>query len=365
MTKHHQAVVVGEGFGALLSLTFLKKIKGLDDVLWIPGSGARLMPPVPMFEMGHEWVLWKALLAHGLDFGTPMGGQSLREFKNKSFRVPAWAKASAIESEMRAELRNAEVTHFERWFVPSLEVSFSASLTEIELKLRESVLAMGVPRLEGVPVEEIEHLKAERKSVLKLGSGESVSTDLLIYADMLWVKGLPKSASRKGVSAIQAIFEHTLDGPDVSLEAGFWAPLTRDAGEEFPPCVWGHFFDQGKRSIWTTFVGEEQSEDNHEISKKLRKMKAAFEKMFENVKIVSESVRFEANVLAAAGEPTKEADVLSGVSSFKLVQERFGLNVVLAQIGELFELSEVGGNPGLTSQLEPDEETAEVTLSVE
>src|SRR5690606_533582 len=119
---------------------------------WIVGTGARVLAPLPSLEFGPGVKGWSELCARlGIEAGEPRTGSYLREFRNKSFRLPAWTKAPTPEA--RRDVRDELLWGPERRFAGAFEARFeNLSLLEIEEEVRRLVLGMpGIRRLEKLP----------------------------------------------------------------------------------------------------------------------------------------------------------------------------------------------------------------------
>lgn len=282
-------VVIGNGWSALGSVGLLAH-EG-RPVCWIPGTAARMLSPLPTLDAtegdrGAEG--WRLLASSlGVDCGEIETGSFLREFRNKSFREPVWTKAPTPVD--RAEVRDENLWAPERAFAPAFEGRFVATLGEIEEAIRARLVDAshpGVRRLEGVPVNGFRIHSGQVEAVI-LGSGAEVECSEVIYADR-WsglgaLCGLPKtlafSKGRRPVGILQALLTH--EQPVArGLQEGFFGPLHREAGEQHDRSVWGYFSSDGRRSCWTLCLTPEEVEDNHEIAKRLRRMKAALGRMF-------------------------------------------------------------------------------------
>ena len=97
-------VVVGDGAAALACVGFLGAAG--SRVLWMVGGGSSLKPVLPILEEGPGAQGWAVLASRlGVDSGAVTCGSFLREFKNKSFRRPAWSKSTAA-AEHASEIRD-------------------------------------------------------------------------------------------------------------------------------------------------------------------------------------------------------------------------------------------------------------------
>jgi len=113
--------------------------------------------------------------------------------------------------------------------------------------------------------------------------------------------------------------------------------------------------DEGKRSIWSVTLAEDECEDNHSIAKKLRRIKQSLDKMFtgtewlpENVKsfmdtIVTEQVRFEEGMVFSKGDVMNEASHLPKMENVCFVTDAFGPSSSMLQV-----LSVLGAELGLS-----------------
>jgi hypothetical protein len=168
-----------------------------------------------------------------------------------------------------------------------------------------------------------------------LASGQRIEGDEVMYVDR-WTAlpgmvGMPKGISflrkREPVSVLEATFSHRAP-IGAGVVEGFFGPLHREAGEEFERHLWGHFASDGWRSTWLLGLAGEEVEDNHQIAKKLRRMKNALEKMFVgppwleegiegfSANVASEAVRFVEAALFCDREPPTEVPhvALKGLS---------------------------------------------------
>ena len=320
-------IVVGDSWAALGAVGFLAHAG--REVMWISGTTAHVLPPLPALETGVGVGTLQELAARlGVDCGEAQTGSFLREFRNKSFREPAWVKAPTPEA--RRDVRNEMLWAPESRFVGAFEARYGKDLWEIETELRAKLAALpNITRIEGVPIVE---LKSEPSAVAILGSGQELPFERLIYADrwnrLSGIEGLPKSLSfvrqRDPMGALQALFTHEPRIGEGLLE-GFSCIMHKEAGEEFERHLWGYFSDAGKQSIWTVFLTQEEVEDNHQIAKKLRRMKQTLDRMFVGAEwlsegkteftstVANEQVRFEEAVVFAGGEAPKETLRLSKI----------------------------------------------------
>jgi hypothetical protein len=352
--------VVGEGWSAIGAIATHLISNPQAQVLWIAGTGARLLPPIAgMGEGAGAEVLAELGRRMSKVWGEPERGPNVREFKNKAFQIPAWARASADSA---LDTWCDSLGESERRFVPVREVTFEKPLIEIEEEIRASLLGdPRVTRIEGVPVHGIE--TNERVNV-RLGDGRQFEIDSLVYADS-WnalrsVEGLPRIAGLKGLVdgfALQLVCTHREPvhaENGMAVRESFFCQPMREPSEAIRRQVWGHFFDGGKRSIWTIFLASDESEDNHEIAKKIRRMKQTLNKMFVGGEwlgakakeftdtILDEHVRFEEAIVVQEGDAPSEIPVIKsadGVERVHFLQDGFGPAFSWSQLGKLWGVS--------------------------
>lgn len=360
--QSNPVVVIGNGWAALGAAGFLAQAG--QDVCWIAGTGGRVIAPLPSVEAdagGEAWG-WLALRS-GIEVGELQSGSYLREFRNKGFREPAWMKAPSLEA--RAEVRNELLWPGEARIPATAEGRYALSMPVIEESVRKALLSNDKVRfVDKVPVAQID--VGGEGSVVTLGNGESIGCSRVIYADR-WnalskIEGLPKAAfsllrGREPVGVLQATFQH--EAPmGVGVSEGFFNSLHKDAGDTIERHVWGCFTDDGMKSTWTVALAHEEGEDNHQIAKKLRRIKQSLDRVFtggewlpegkdefmKNVR--EETVRFEESALYSAGEPPSEPISIGGVA---LLTDGYGpasaLHQVVLLLGE-----EIGINKSMQSQ---------------
>lgn len=363
-------VVVGDGWSALGLLGFLVSggLAADRPVLWLSGTGTRMISPLPSLECGSDAEgegsrgpdVWAALLrALKVDGGTLQRGSFLREFRNKGFRAPAWERAPSPEA--RRTVRDEALWAPERTIAPLFEARFGLSLGELETRVRErlgeeAALAGKLRRVEGIPLASIQVTPEGRLESLRLGNGEEIACDRLFYADrwgaIPWIEGFPKGLSfvrgREPVGVLQAVFTHEIP-LGTGLQEGFFSDLNKEAGEEIERHVWGYFSSDGTKSFWTLCFSPEEAEDNHAIARKLRKLKGSLEKMFpttpwlpegkpdfmSNVK--AEQVRFEESALYSKGDAPREPVGIAGIGGIRFLTDGYGPSSALEQVGVALE----------------------------
>ena len=340
-------VVIGNGWAAMIAVGLLATKTTNDgavtNVLWLPNSGARAMAPLPLLESGIASGTWRELIHRlGISVDEPQSGHYLREFRHRSFARAPWHKAPTPEA--RAEILKEYVWGPESRITPIFESRFDATLAELEEKIRERIATLpNVKILSGVPVASF-----EGKS-LSLASGEKIPFVRAIWADR-WVglgaiEGLPKGSAlarnREPMGILQAVFTHETALVSASMQEAFFGSTHKDAGEEFNRSIWGSFFEDGRKSVWTLFTTEEEGADNHTIGKKYRRMRQALDKMFTgsewlpegaadfSATITKEQLLFQEDFMFARGEPVREAPHVGGVM---FVTDAFGPSVAAEQV---------------------------------
>jgi hypothetical protein len=379
-------VVIGDGWAALATVGFL--VQDQKPVVWIANTGARMFSALPSLEHGPGLELWQRLAqGFGIDAGSWTTGSYLREFRNKAFRAPAWHKAPTPE--MRAEVLAESLWAPEQRLAPLWESRFAQSPNEIEEKIRTLLLGDHedgaewrklIRRIEEVPVGGFK-LDGDHITAVILGSGEEIACDSVFYADR-WdtlprIQGLPKNLpfirGREPASVLQAIFTHAQPvGSDVN--EGFYGALHKETGEEFERHVWGHFSSDGMKSYWTLCVTGDEVEDNHQIAKKLRRLKTALDKMFTGstwlpegktefmTNVSGEVMRFHESVIFAGGKPSDKPVTLSSLQGVQFLTDGYGISCALRQVASALGLSEVEVPLETADALGPDTEAKDMDL---
>ncbi len=390
MSEEKPVIVIGDGWAALAAVGYLAT-EGTPEsrtpIRWIAGSGAKILAPLPTLEAAQGSVAAQVILTLagrlGIEAGKSESGSYLREFRNKAFREPAWTQAPTPET--RAEVRDELLWAPERRFVNLFETRFNLTLGELEEEIRSRLtgnLFPNIRRIEGGMLAGVEaehgHLKA-----ITLASGERIEANRVIFADR-WdllsdIQGLPKGLAftkrREPHGIIQATFTHeTPVGLD--LKEGFFAPMHKDAGEEMQRHVWGYFSSDGKRSFWSVCLSAEEVEDNHEIGKKLRKMKTTLDRVFTGTSWVpegkadfmsnlsavgGEQVRFEAAFVYSAGEALRVPAHLKEISGLEFLTDGYGPSFSFEQVAAL--LAPVDGQGLARAPVESEPQAEDENLS--
>jgi len=345
--------VIGEGWAALGTVGFL--VTSGKPVHWITGTGARMHPPLPSLPFGEDSsaVIWTELARRlEVEISPEQVGSYLREFRNKAFREPAWVKAPSLEA--RQEVIRECLWEPEQTLVGAYETRYAVTLNEIEEAIRSKLTPENYPNLrrtDDVPVTGIRTTGGAVTS-LALASGEEIEVEQVIFADR-WsaisqVAGLPKGMTfirkRGELGVLQATFSHeTPIGQD--LQEGFFNTLQKESGEQRDRHLWGYFDSTGKRSFWTICLSAEEVEDNHEIAKRLRRLKSSLDKMFTGSdwlpegktefmqNVCEEQVRLEESVLFSQGNPVREAVTIDGYSGLSFMTDGYGPMYAMMQVG--------------------------------
>jgi hypothetical protein len=362
-------IVIGNGWSALGAVGFLA-LKN-EKVTWITGTGGRIRAPMPTLEASNQCrglELWSELARGlGIEVAQPESGSFLREFRNKAFREPAWTKAPSPEE--RKQVMDEMLWAPERMLTSLFEARLGdLTLGELEEQIRARLSDgefAGIKKIEGVPVQGF-RVDGGRACAVVLSSGEEIEGARIIYADR-WsllpaLQGLPKGLAftrrRDPVGVLQASFTHEFP-VGIGLKEGFFGALHKEAGEEFERHVWGHFSSDGQRSFWTLCLSQEEVEDNHEIAKRLRRMKGALDKMFTGTAWVpegktefmsnvrDEQVRFEEAMIFAGGDAPLEPISVSKIEGLHFLTDGYGPSSALHQVGLL-----PGLKPGSEAQAE-------------
>lgn len=356
MSTQKSVVIVGDGWAALGAVGSLLTSQKDTKVHWIAGAGSRVISPLPSLESSAAETVIGLCTRLGIELGDKCEGNFLREFKNKAYREPTWTQGD--EAEARKQTRTESLWDPER-VVPNLfETRFELTLAEIEEQIREKLTTENFPTLTRVEGKPLAGIRIEKGTVTaaQLASGEEIACSSLIYADrwtsLAKIAGLPKSLGftrrRDPHGVLQATFSHATP---VGLEVleGFFGAMNRESGEEYERHVWGYFSSNGKRSFWTICLSAEEVEDNHEIAKKLRRMKSTLDKMFvgsswvPNQKpdqtfmsnVSDEQVRFEESSIFASGDAPTETVTVPGIEGLAFLTDGYGPSSAFQQVRTL------------------------------
>ena len=361
MTFQTENWVIGNGWSALATVAILAK-RG-EKVLWHRHETARFWPALSTIENGPGVEVWEKLFEEfEISAGELQTGSFLREFKNKSFRMPPWIQSATAEQ--RQEVRDEMLWTYEHRAAPVSEAKWSRPIVELEDELREKISAMeNVTIYEGILPYSIEESDSGIHG--RLSNEEIVTANRVFFAGMIEdlrkIEGVQKSVKIqnerykwidftrkwKPGSALQVEFRHS---PILvqSIQSGVMSLIPKGPGEETIRHLWGYFLDQGKRSRWTIFLSSDEQEDNNEITKKLRRLKQTLNKIFHGSEwlpegvneftqsIQNETVRLEIDCFYSEGKPLEKPIQLS--NRFTVLTDGFGPMHALKEVGDAFGL---------------------------
>jgi hypothetical protein len=331
-------------------------VKRGSTVVWAKGSGARLTPVMPYYT--HPLALAAATNSANTTSNNVESGCFHRVFKNKAFKRVDYAKHPLASTLWEPE----------QLFISESEVRLlGQSPVALEEQLRaELEVHPNVTRVESVPILELEVYDVGGE--VQFAGGTRFQFQKFYFCDSISeLKQLPKlnsvmkhqlapikNQTPAAVSVLQVVFNHLEEMP-YPTDTGFVIPMNRDSGETFDRDVMGYFLDS-KRSVWTVLMNAEETEENHEIMKKLRKMKQSLNRAFgaegegtvEFTKTVEkEHVRFESSALVIH----QKFNPSQSNSDYLMLSESFGLNATLEAMAKHFDIAEVSDVSDLSSDL--------------
>ncbi len=358
MSTNAPIIVFGEGSASVFLIAQL--VKRNESVVWVNGSGAKLTPVMPYLT--HSSALGAMLDSLAVvseeGFARPMErGTFHRVFRNKGFKLASWKRSTNLATQQQAF--EEMVWAPEQAFLGTQELRMAGlSPARAEEILRDAFENHAlVKKVQSAPVIEFEVFDHGGK--IQFANGFLTEFKAFYFCDALSeLKAIPKLASvfkhplsgvKTGdlVNALQVTFHHSVP-LNQSLDLGLVIPMNRDAGETFDRDVLGYFLDPSK-SVWTVFLQPEECEENHDIMKKLRKMKQSLNRAFDNPEFLPEGkkdflstiekefFRFEANCLVTAGA----FKASKSNSDFTIISDAFGLSKGLQSIAELFQIEPV------------------------
>ena len=354
-TQQTPVLVFGEGSAAVFLIAQL--LKHNESIIWVKDSGAQVWPVMPYVksELALGALLDSRQALTSEVFASPIEkGTAHRVFRNKGFKMPAWKRSSNLETQQQAFEELVWTPEQAYLGVTELRIAgMSTMKIEQELRIALEINPM-VKKVEMAPVVEFEVF--EHGGKVQFSNGIITEFKQLFYCGLLSeLKAIPKLATvlkhqmaraltKTAASALQVVFQHS-EPLAQSLETGLVIPMNRDSGETFDRDVLGYFAEP-TRSVWTVFLQSDEIEENHEIMKKLRKMKQSLNKAFDSPDFLppgkkdfmstveKEQFRFEEGFLVTEGEykqSTANAD-------FVLLNDAFGLTYALEQIALRFEI---------------------------
>lgn len=354
-SKQTPVLVFGEGSAAVFLIAQL--LKHNESIIWVKDSGSQVWPVMPYVKS--ELALGALIDTHQIIsnevFANPIEkGTAHRVFRNKGFKMPGWKRSSNLETQQQAFEDTVWAPEQSYLGVTELRIA-GLSTMRIEQELRTALeINPAVKKVEMAPVVEFEVF--EHGGKVQFTNGFITEFKQLFYCGPLAeLKAIPKLATvlkhqmakaktSSAVSALQVVFQHS-EPLAQSIETGLVIPMNRDSGETFDRDVLG-YFSEPTRSVWTVFLQADEIEENHEIMKKLRKLKASLNKAFDSpdflpqgkkdfmATVEKEMFRFEEGFLVIEGEykqSTANAD-------FVLLNDSFGLTYALEQIAVRFDI---------------------------
>ncbi|NDF14667.1 hypothetical protein EB061_05030 [bacterium] len=360
MNANAPVIVLGDGSS---SVFLIQQLLGRGErVVWVEGSGSKLLPVMPQVKSERAiGMLATAAAGAGIGHsGRIEKGFCHRVFRSKAFKLPLWNKA--VEQTWAPELlhlgdHELRVEGLDPVLIEeSLRVSFEGNPM--------------VTRVQSAPVIEFEVHASGGK--IQFSNGLLTEFKQFYFCDDLSIlKGFPKlqtifknqmkgirPASRFG--ALQVVFHHSTPLKQF-FNRGLVIPMNRESGESFDRNVLGWFVEPN-RSIWTVYLQPSECEENHEIMKKLRKLKQALNRAFESPEFLPEGktdflatvereqVRFEENALWTEGSLV----TIDSNPDFTLVPDAFGLTATLARLASHFGIPSLEDSITETSTMDLD-----------
>jgi hypothetical protein len=351
-------IVFGESSASVFLIHELTKKN--ESVLWVNGSGNRLIPVMPYVKS--EKALGTLLAAqNSLDaepYARPLErGTFHRVFRNKAFKFPVWKRAASLQSQ---EESFSEMVWIPEQAFLGVQEFRMGGLTPVqienELRVRFETHEL-VKKVQNTPIVEFEVF--EHGGKIQFANGLITEFKQFYFCDSLnELRTIPKLTSvfkhplsgvksSNQMNALQVIFHHSV-AMTQSTDVGFVVPLNRDSGETFDRDVLGYFLDD-RTSVWTVFLQHSECEENHDIMKKLRKLKQSLNRAFDSPEFLTEGkkdflatvekeqFRFEENCIMTEGEfKTSKSN-----PDFVLLPDSFGLSKTLEAIADRFEIQSI------------------------
>jgi hypothetical protein len=385
MNSNAPILVYGDGSSSVFLIHEL--IKRNERIVWVGGASAPLFPVFPHFLSETALcALTSAAESLAMPFESRIEkGLCHRVFKNKAFKPSNWKKAAEQVWLPELSYLGGDECRME-----------GLNPVLIEEKLRTSFETHPlVTRVERAPVLEFEIFGEGGK--IQFANGVLTEFKRFYFCDEpSALKAFPKLQTvfknqMKGIrpssrmGALQVVFHHSV-GLRQAISRGLVIPMNRESGETFDRDVLGYFVEP-TRSIWTVFLNPSECEENHEIMKKLRKLKQSLNRAFEGTEflpegkkdflatIEREQVRFEESALFTEGEIRMSdenpdfvlfMDALGQTRAMAQVAQHFGLSLPEAQMEEAaaLDLSDIE-LPGHLIASDETQETRPSTLSPE
>ena len=156
------------------------------------------------------------------------------------------------------------------------------------------------------------------------------------------------------MGVLQVIFSHH-EPIRPEIQEAFFSTMNRDAGDNEDRHVVGHFYREGRESIWSAVISSEEGEDNHAIAKKIRRIKQALDKMFSQSEWTSQSfestiknemVRYEESIVFGEGASPDKPFFLgkSSNQNIEFITDGYGVATSVLQIlGDVVDSPTVSG----------------------
>lgn len=342
MNTNSPVLVFGEGSSAVFLIQQL--LKRNESIVWVEGQGAKLLPVFPQVKTREALsLLMDAAISAGMSFENRVeAGIQHRVFRSKAFKAQSWKKTE--EQTWAPEL---SLIGSEEFTAEGLDPSL------VEEALRASFESNpSVTRVQNAPVLEFEVYPSGGK--IQFANGLLTEFKQFYYCgDLQGLKSFPKllpifTNQMKGIKttsrtgALQVVFHHSVPLKQF-VNRGLLIPMNRESGETFDRDVMGYFIEP-KRSVWTVLLQPSECEENHEIMKKLRKLKQSLNRAFESPEFLPEGtkefmatvereqVRFEDHALY--GEGGLQAS--DSNPDFVLFSDSFGFSSALDRLSRHF-----------------------------
>ena len=376
----NRTVVVGDGWAALGAVALLNRrpSQTRHAITWVTGETVHLTSALSCLEKGPGVLAWREVAQkYGVNPGSVLEGDFVRMYSNRSFRSTPWAKE--FELEERQKLRENAFWEGESLQSPLFAMRSELSPSEIDERVRshleDEIEAGTLRRIERVPVVKLEKTQDGVHRVT-LGSGDVLECERLIFADhwagLLQIEGASQEGvilkgenqkqevinlrtlgpRWKPVSCLQVRFSHSQpvaqgvrESFQIQMPKAVAKTTNKKGTRETDPQrhIWGHFFDQGRKSVWNLYLTSDEIEDNHEVMKRLRKVRQALNRAFSEPgwlpddknhftdTVSNETFRFVQDGIFTVGNLNHPV-FLGGDESIILLNDGFGPGSALEQV---------------------------------
>lgn len=369
--SQNKVVVYGDSVAAALAVKMLLADKNTSEysIFWVSGSGSKVLPVMPSLKS--EAAIQVIESCRASDSGhlyESVHGIQHRVYKNKSFKLDT-------------KLNHQELWKPEQmWVTKDEHQLLGLDLVKVEEDLKKELLLEGrVTRIENAEILEFEAL--EKGGKLQLVNQQQLEFVQFIYADTvahlrsypkLWnlFKAQVRSVkTSEMVSVLQVVFHHTQPLLQ-KIQAGLMIPLSKESGETIDRHVMGYFLED-QRSVWTVFLQGDEAEENHDVMKKLRKIKQCLNKVFEGAEflpegvsnfmstVAKEQVKFELNYFCATEVQSTE----TLARDFVFASDSFGLTYALEQLSHGVDVETPVEQVWTQGSIESQSQTAGVSPS--